>query len=129
MIFLISCATVFKGYEDEVKIYGGSNKLEVYTDDGFSLLPKYNKGLFPESKQTDYFIDPSFMTIEVPLDRNYILHIKDGSNEYDVRLNRKLGFGWFIMDVFLFVLPAIYDGITGAWYYYDDIDLNKLTTN
>jgi hypothetical protein len=24
----------------------------------------------------------------------------------------------------LFVIPAVYDGIAGTWFYYDDIDLN-----
>ena len=126
IIILNSCATVFKGYEDEVNIIGASSDLEVVTDDGFVLKAKEHMGVFPVEGSRGNKVRVTVHTVNVPLDRNYILHLKDGNREYNVRMTRKLSYGWFILDFAFFVFPAVYDAMTGAWYYYDDIYFDKL---
>ena len=127
-ILCVSCATVFKGYEDNVTIFGASENLKIKTQDGIELkVEKVNEYYSPPAKKGGLVIEAHMM--KIPNNKDYILSITDDGQNYKIYLNRKLGFGWFALDVILFVIPAIYDGIAGTWYYFDDIDLNLIKQN
>ena len=120
---LISCATFFDGYEDEVTIFGASDNLKIETQDNFSLEIKSDSAYYTPPKMRGKVLVKA-KKISLPKNKDYILSITDGDENYKIFLNRKLGFGWFTLDAILFVIPAVYDGIAGTWFYYDDIDLN-----
>lgn len=121
MAFILSsCATVFKGYDDEVTIYGTSTNIKVSTQDNIELKTvSKSESYSPPDSRYDKVVD--VVKVKVPLDKNYFLNITDGDKNFVVQLNRKLGFWWFALDILLGGLPAVYDAITGAWYYYDDV--------
>ena len=127
-ILLVSCATVMKGYEDEVTIFGASENLKIETQDGVELkVEKVNEYYSPPNSKGGTVVEAN--KIKLPNNKDYLLSVKDEGKSYKIYLNRKLGWGWFTLDVILCVIPAIYDGIAGTWYYYDDIDLNLIKLN
>lgn len=122
---LTGCATILNGYDEKITIFGTSENLEVTTQDGVKLEVKKVKTDYPiPDKRGDKRVEAN--QIEVINGKEYVLTLKDGDKTHKVQLKRKLGAGWFAMDLIFGIVPAIYDGITGNWYYYDDIDLNTI---
>ena len=122
LFFFQGCATVFKGYNSTIKITNYSDSLKVKSCNGlnFELVEKEGRVIVANKFQTQKFYE-----IELPTNIDHCIKFTGKGKQKTVFLRRKLGIGWFLLDV-IFVLPAIYDGITGNWYYYDDVDLSNM---
>jgi len=100
LIFVSGCATVFKGTSRDIFVDSSPPGAEIYVDGSF-------QGETPATVKLNV---KSAHQISV---------IKAGFVEEKFVLMNEISPTWVIVDgVFLF-LPAIVDGITGAWYDFD----------
>ena len=127
-LFITGCATILKGYDDDVAIFGASEEIEVTTLEGVKLETKrlWRDYVEPETGKDTIVIADVF---KIRSNKDYVLKIKDKNKYYRVNLDRKLAFGYFTFGIAFGIVPAIYDGIAETWYYYDDIDLIRMNTN
>ena len=114
-IIISGCATVFSGYDAEIKIHHAPDSLRVFTSDGVELpVPSYKTKIDSVSSYT-----------HVRSNRDYILFLKVGSSEYRYPVYAKLSGWWFALDLICGGVPMIVDALTGNWNYYDAIEYNK----
>lgn len=102
--FLSNCATLFKGTSEEVNF--GSNPVgaEVWVDGKMMGKTPINFKLM--SKKT------------------YVIEFKLEGQTKVVNLNNHVGAGWIILDVLGGLIPVIIDAATGAWYSFDQKNVN-----
>lgn len=128
-LFLTGCATVFKGYYDEVSI--------IDYRDGVTITNQHGERIIVHNKiKTNAVANPYIAAtkkvdtvsvgkvIYLDTSENQILTIKDGEREKIVTAYRRLGMGWLLLDTVLGVYPLIIDAYTGCWFRYDPIDLS-----
>jgi hypothetical protein len=100
IVFLTSCATVFKGSNEPVNLNSDPPGATVYLNG--QPLGKTPTQVSLESKNTYFF---EFR--------------KEGYESRSVLVNHSVGAGWVVLDVIflLFLVPIIVDAVTGDWYY------------
>jgi hypothetical protein len=100
-VFLVSsCATVFKGTTQEVGFHSEPQKAEVWVNG--AKLGETPVSLRLECKKT------------------YIIEFrKEGYKSVTKTITNHVGAGWVILDVISGLLPVIVDAVTGAWYGFD----------
>ena len=107
ILSLSSCATIFKGTSEEVSFNSEPQKAEVWvngTKRGETPL-----ALKLESKRT--------YTIEFR---------KEGFESKSHTITNHVGAGWIILDVFAGLVGVIVDAATGAWYSFDQKNVNAI---
>lgn len=127
------CATIFKGYEEDLVITNAPDSIQVMTMEGVNL-PVSNKTVKAQKfNQTTYSKIETFdkelkgiKLVRLPSKKNYVLVISANGQERKIQITPKLGLGWFLLDVVCLGLPVIPDMITGNWNYYDPINFSDL---
>ncbi|QQS36113.1 MAG: hypothetical protein IPM56_18040 [Ignavibacteriales bacterium] len=121
ILILTGCATVFKGYEDEVNILNAPEDLKVFTKDGTEIKTT-SKTERVKDESTFSISDVNMKSIKLRSDKYHTLIFKSGGKEKTVDLYPKLGAGWLIIDI-ITVFPAFIDMYTGNWNYFDPVVL------
>lgn len=107
LLLTCGCATVFKGEFRTVKIGSEPDGAMVFINGEFTGRSPVKLELRPNTSYTVEFRKEGYQT-EVR------------------RIKNEIGVGWIIMDVFLGVVPVLVDGLTGAWYDFDQKNINAL---
>jgi len=116
-VFIISsgCATLLKGYEDNVKITNASDSLHIFTKEGIEIP------IIKDTIHTEYGFY-SVRSINLRSNQNHTLILKEQSEEKIVELYPKLGFGWIVLDLLCGGYPSFYHAYTGNWNKFSTID-------
>jgi len=127
-LFLTGCATVFKGYYDEVSVVDYREGVTITNHNGERIIV-HNK-IKTNAVANPYIaavkkVDTVSVGTVIYLDtsENQVLTISDGEREKIVTAHRRLGMGWLLLDTVLGVYPLIIDAYTGCWFRYDPVDL------
>jgi len=107
VFFLSSCATLFKGTNDEVRFGSEPQKAEVWVNG--AKMGETPLSLKLESKKT-YQIE----------------FRKEGYKTVTKSITNHVGAGWVILDVLGALLPVIVDAATGAWYSLDQKNVDAV---
>ncbi|MEW6062484.1 MAG: hypothetical protein AB1600_11150 [Bacteroidota bacterium] len=122
-VFIISsgCATLLKGYEDNVKIMNASDSLRIFTKEGIEIP------IMRDTVHTNYDIHYSVRSIKLRSNQNHTLILKKQNEEKIVELYPRLGLGWVVLDLLCGGFPSFYDAYTGNWNTFPPIDgsMNK----
>jgi hypothetical protein len=105
LVFLGSCASIFKGPNDRLKLSSKPSGAEIYINGKFA-------GKTP-------------LRINLKASKSYIVEFK--KNDYTsctYHVSSELGVGWVILDIFGGLVPIAIDAITGSWYYLEPDYLN-----
>jgi hypothetical protein len=107
LILTCGCATVFKGEYRTVRIKSEPDGAMVFINGEFH-------GRTP-------------VKLELRPSRPYTIEFRKEGYETAVRrIKNEIGVGWVILDVVLGVVPVLVDGLTGAWYDFDQKHVNAL---
>lgn len=106
-VFVASCATLFKGTQEEIRFGSDPQRAEVWINGVKMGETPFSVKL--ESKKT--------YTIEFRLE-GYESVVKNISN--------KIGAGWIILDILAGLVPVIIDAATGAWYSLDQKNVDAV---
>lgn len=93
---LSACATVFKGGNQSVPVSSDPQGAEV-------LINGISYGVTP-------------LTLDLEVDRQYTLVLRQGGQEETFFLRSEIGTLWIILDVVSGLVPVIIDAATGDWY-------------
>ena len=104
LLFLNSCATLFKGSTEEVSFSSEPTGAEVYVNGQYM-----GETPFPLNLESD-----KHYTIEFRL---------EGYENKTVLINNSVGAGWIILDILGGLIPIIVDAATGDWYYLDETNV------
>lgn len=107
LLLTCGCATVFKGEYRTVKIGSEPDGAMVFINGEFHGRTPAKLELRPNMPYTVEFR-------------------KDGYRTEVRRIKNEIGVGWIILDVVLGVVPVLVDGLTGAWYEFDQRNINAL---
>jgi hypothetical protein len=107
IFFLSSCATIFKGTREEVRFGSEPQKAEVWVNG--TKMGETPFSLKLESKK-DYTIEFKMEGFQ-PVTKTIINHV---------------GAGWIILDVLCGLVPVIVDAATGAWYSFDQKNIDAV---
>lgn len=107
LILTCGCATVFKGEYRTVRIKSEPDGAMVFINGEFH-------GRTP-------------VKLELRPSRPYTIEFRKEGYETEVRrIKNEIGVGWVILDVVLGVVPVLVDGLTGAWYDFDQKNIDAL---
>lgn len=107
LLFTSGCATVFKGEYRTVRIKSEPDGAMVFVNGEF-------QGRTP-------------VRLELRPNRPYTIEFrKEGYKSEVHRIKNEIGVGWIVLDVVLGVVPVLVDGLTGAWYDFDQKHINAL---
>jgi hypothetical protein len=130
-IILSGCATVFSGYNAEIRIHNAPDSLRVFTTDGVELTAPYykTKTIKVHTVKHEYEsiekVDSTTSYTQVRSNRDYVLLLKVSNAEYRYPAYAKLSGWWFALDLICGGIPLIVDDLTGNWNYYDAIEFKK----
>ncbi len=103
--YFSSCATILKGTTDEVNFASNPTGAEVWIDG--KLMGKTPIAFKLEAK------------------KSYVVQFKVADlDPKTVNLTSHVGAGWVILDVLCGLVPVIVDAATGAWYSFDQKNVN-----
>jgi len=126
--FLSGCATVFKGYYDDVTIQNPPEGLEIYTKDNVRISLR-SEGVVKGGSGNPYEYVP--LKVDTSQHRYFImlrssedqtLVLKYSGKEKKIALHKKVGFGWVLIDILTGGFPLLFDGYTGNWHHFDSIN-------
>lgn len=103
-LYFISCATLFKGTSEDINFGSNPSGVEVWIDGKMMGKTPINFQLM--SKKT------------------YVIEFKYEGQTKTVNLNNHVGAGWILLDVLAGLVPVIIDAVTGAWYSFDQKNVN-----
>ena len=96
-IYLTSCATLFKGKNEEVSFNSEPQKAQVYV----------NGQLMGETP----------LSLKLETKKQYAIEFrKEGFKSKTYNITNKVGAGWIILDILGGLIPVVVDAATGAWY-------------
>lgn len=129
-ILFSGCATVFKGYYDEVEIINSPAGLTITNQHGVQIpvlsrtVTKTNRSGNPY-ESTVASVDTLGKDFYLLLDTSekQILTLNYQGKEKIISPTRKIGIGWLLLSTALAVYPAFIDAYTGAWYYFEKVDV------
>jgi len=123
MYICSGCATVFKGYEDKIKLNGAPDSIKVFTKDGLEIPIRYENKRHYSYPQKAY-VDSLYKVIYLRSNKEHTLTLKYPGKEKKVELYPRLGGVWLTVDFLLGVVPAFIDGYTGNWNHFEDINVS-----
>lgn len=103
-LYLTSCATLFKGTSEEVNFGSNPSGAEVWVDGKMMGKAPINFTLITK--------------------KTYVIEFKYQGQTKTVNLNNHVGAGWIVLDVLGGLIPVIIDAVTGAWYSFDQKNIN-----
>lgn len=103
-LYFTSCATLFKGTSEDINFGSNPSGAEVWIDGKMMGRTPINFQLM--SKKT------------------YVIEFKYEGQTKTVNLNNHVGAGWILLDVLAGLVPVIIDAATGAWYSFDQKNVN-----
>ena len=109
------CATMLKGYEDDVRLISASDSLQIFTKDGDEVPIVTNHII---KGNNEYFV----REISLRSNQSHTLILKTGGKEKKITIYPKLGFGWVFLDIICGGFPSFYDAYTGDWNKFSSID-------
>ncbi|HNQ81025.1 MAG TPA: PEGA domain-containing protein [Candidatus Aminicenantes bacterium] len=104
VLSLASCATLFKGTTEEVNFGSNPTGAEVWVDGKLMGTTPINFRLITK--------------------KVYLIEFKYQDQTKSVYLNNHVGAGWIVLDVLGGLVPVIIDAVTGAWYSFDQSNVN-----
>ena len=104
VLSLASCATLFKGTTEEVNFGSNPTGAEVWVDGKLMGTTPINFRLITK--------------------KVYLIEFKYQDQTKSVYLNKHVGAGWIVLDVLGGLVPVIIDAVTGAWYSFDQSNVN-----
>jgi len=104
VLSLTSCATLFKGTTEEVNFGSNPTGAEVWVDGKLMGTTPINFRLITK--------------------KVYLIEFKYQDQTKSVYLNNHVGAGWIVLDVLGGLVPVIIDAVTGAWYSFDQSNVN-----
>ncbi len=131
LLFLISsCATILKGYNDNVSIINPPEDLKIQTTDGINI-PISNDSTIQSirirgtvqsfSRGYDRFV---VKYIHLRSNQPHTLRFKSSNYEKTIVVYPKMGGGWLILDTITGIIPIFFDMYTGCFNHFDDILLD-----
>ncbi len=107
-VFMLSnCATIFKGEYRDVRINSEPDDTQVYVNGEF-------QGRTP-------------LKLELRPNESYTIEFRRKGYKTEVRqIKNKIGVGWIVLDVIFGVVPVLIDALTGAWYEFDQRNVNAI---
>ncbi len=106
-IYFTSCALIFKGTKEEVTFGSDPQRADVYID-GVKM------GETP-------------FALKLVTKKTYMIEFKkEGYESKAYQINNKVGAGWIILDILGGLFPVIIDAATGAWYSFDQKNINAV---
>ncbi|MGB8952614.1 MAG: PEGA domain-containing protein [Candidatus Aminicenantales bacterium] len=102
--YLTNCATLFKGTSEEVNFGSNPSGAEIWVDGKMMGRAPINFKLITK--------------------KTYVIEFKYGGQTKTINLNNHVGVGWVILDVLAGLIPIIVDAATGAWYSFDQKNVN-----
>ena len=120
--FIIGCATIMRGYEDEVRVQNAPIGLRIFTKDSVEIpVLKRTIKVVKQTGFTDKYENKEVQEIHLRKNVDQVLILKFQGKEKRLYAYPKINTGWFILDAIL-VLPLGVDAYTGNWNSFDDID-------
>lgn len=107
LLFIASCATIFKGNSNNVEFSSDPQGAKVYVNG--NLVGKTPTKLKLESQKT-----------------YYIEFQKEGYESRNYTITNHVGGGWIILDILGGLIPVIIDAATGSWYELDQSSINAV---
>jgi hypothetical protein len=104
VLSLTSCATLFKGTTEEVNFGSNPTGAEVWVDGKLMGTTPINFRLITK--------------------KVYLIEFKYQDQTKSVYLNNHVGAGWIVLDVLGGLIPVVIDAVTGAWYSFDQSNVN-----
>lgn len=101
---LCGCATIFNGVTQDVPIY----------------LPPGVSLIHTSAIQT-ISSDSTFSLLKLKRNRDYTLKLIYRDQEMILPIERSFEPGWVVLDIAMAIVPAIIDGITGSWFYFEPV--------
>jgi hypothetical protein len=122
------CATVMKGYYDEVPVLNYSEGVMITNQYG-ARIPVVPKHIVKTNRSANPYDTAAEKTDTVG--RDYVIYL-DSSERQILTVNtpqkskiiipqRKIGIGWLVLDTVL-LYPLIIDAYTGAWHQFEKVD-------
>lgn len=107
-VFMLSnCATIFKGEYRDVRFHSEPDNTQVFINGEFH-------GRTP-------------LKLELRPDESYTIEFRKEGYKTEVRrIKNKIGLGWIVLDVITGVWPVLIDALTGAWYEFDQRNVNAI---
>jgi len=107
IFYLTSCATLFKGTSEEVNFKTSHDPAEIW-------INGQNMGQTP-------------MSIKLESKKTYTIEFKKEDYKTVTKtITNHVGAGWIILDVLGGLIPVIVDAATGAWYSFDQKNVNAI---
>jgi hypothetical protein len=128
LILFEGCATVFKGYEDEVILTKAPKGLRVFTKDSVEIPVQTVLGKGAQAKKTiimglvtlyDSTVVVETRKINLRSNTDHVLILKYQDKEKRLRVYPKISTSWFILD--LLTGGFFVDAYTGNWNCFDNI--------
>ncbi|MEM7738936.1 MAG: PEGA domain-containing protein [Deinococcota bacterium] len=95
-LLLSSCATIFKGGEQNIAFNSNPQGAEILIDgEPFGTTPQI---------------------IRLEVQRSYEVTLRQGSEERTITIRNRVGTQWVVLDVLGLLIPLLVDASTGDWY-------------
>ena len=105
LLGLTSCATLFKGTTENVDMQSTPVQADVYVNS--QLMGK------------------TPLQLKLATKKEYVIEFRaEGYQPRTYHINNRVGAGWIILDVLGGLVPVIIDAATGAWYSFDQDNIN-----
>lgn len=107
ILYLSSCATLFKGTTEEVSVNSDPQRAQIFI----------NGNLMGETP----------ITLKMESKKTYLIEFKkEGYKTKTYNITNHVGAGWIILDVLAGLIPVVVDAATGAWYHLDQKNVNMI---
>lgn len=107
VVFVFSgCAAIFKGDSSTLGVNSNPTGAVVYAN-GAEICSSTPCSVKLKSNQTWN-----------------LLFKKQGYKDKTVLVNNKVGAGWIILDILVWIVPMVIDAVTGSWYEFDVDNVN-----
>lgn len=121
LLFLISnCATILKGYNDNVSLINAPEDLKIETNDGVNI-PILKRQIVKKINNRDNTIITLSYYIYLRSNQSHTLRLKSADFEKTIVVYPKMSAGWLILDTITGIIPIIFDMYTGCFNHFDDI--------
>lgn len=102
---MTGCATLFKGTSENVSMDSSPVQADVYVNG--QLMGK------------------TPLQLKLATKKEYVVEFRaEGYQPRSYHINNRVGAGWIILDVLGGLIPVIIDAATGAWYKFDQDNIN-----
>ncbi len=107
-VFMLSnCATIFKGEYRDIRFNSAPADAMVFINGEFH-------GRTP-------------LKLELRPDESYTIEFRKEGFKTEVReIHNKIGAGWIVLDVVSGLIPVLVDALTGAWYEFEQRNVNAI---